>query len=159
MKLIDLSKDNSLGRAAAESILIMFGVLAAILASGCAATARQDFHEELSVWEGKSINEFLAISKSPNEVLSISDYTLYRWNNSESGVITTAPQTNCTTTPGLPGEFGTPPVTTCNTYGGSSTPYTESCSFAFRVRHEIISAVEVTGNGCYWSGLRNFKLK
>ncbi len=159
MMLIDLSKNHTLGRAAAESVLIMFGVLAAILASGCAATARQDFHDELSVWEGKSIKEFLAISKSPDEVLLISDYTLYRWNKSESGVITTTPQTNCTTTPGLPGEFGSPPVTTCNTYGGSSTPYTETCSFAFRVRHEIISAVEVTGNGCYWSGLRSYELK
>ncbi len=114
--------------------------------SACASIERENLYNALTTWQGAPIEEYLAGHRSPDEVLQIANYTLYKWSRSSSGAIPMPVNTNCSTTGGI---GGLPPQTSCNSSGGGSIPYTNSCTWAFRVQDEIIQSVEVTGNNCY----------
>ncbi len=66
--------------------------------SACASIERENLYNALTTWQGAPIEEYLAGHRSPDEVLQIANYTLYKWSRSSSGAIPMPVNTNCSTT-------------------------------------------------------------
>ena len=113
-----------------------------VLLTGCVSLA-PEMESTLDTWMGAPVVEFFAVNSEPTSMIDLITHRVYRWDSTQSGVITTPVTTNCT--PSIV-EGGTP---SCYSYGGNAIPWSTRCAWSLTVDLENrIIATQLLGADC-----------
>ncbi len=123
-------------------ILTTLSVSLLAFVAGCVSLA-PEIESALGTWVGAPVVEFFEVNPEPTSMVDLISHRVYKWDSSQSGVITTAVQTNCGASVV---EGGAP---SCYSYGGTAIPWSMRCAYTVTVDpgNQII-ATELIGADC-----------
>ncbi len=123
-------------------ILTTLSVSLLAFVAGCVSLA-PEIESSLGTWIGAPVVKFFAVNPEPASMIDMITHRVYKWDSSQSGVITTAVTTNCT--PSIV-EGGTP---SCYSYGGTAIPWSTRCAYSVTVDLDNnIIATQLLGADC-----------